>query len=310
MPASGLSERVNQVRRFNRFYTKQIGILSDAYLQSPFTVTEARVVYELAHHGQTTATELGTELGLDAGQLSRILRGLKRRGYIDKTPSGTDGRRSVLRLTAAKGQNAFATINARSHNGIERMLRKLSPHDQERVVEAMSTIERLLATQPEHKVPYILRPPQPGDMGWVVSRHGAIYAEEYRWDESFEALVAGIVAKFMEHYDPKRERCWIAEKDGQNIGSVFLVKKSAKVAKLRLLLVEPHARGLGVGKRLVAECERFARQVGYKKITLWTNSVLTSARHVYEQAGYELVASDKHHSFGHDLVGETWELKL
>ncbi len=310
MPSAKLFERVERVRRFNRFYTKKIGILTDQYLDSPFTVTQARVIYELAHHEQSTATELGNELGLDAGYLSRILRDLKKRGLIARQSSRTDGRQSLLRLTARKGQHAFTTLNARSHAGIEMMLNKLSARDQSRLVDAMGLIERLLGVQPEHKVPYILRPPQPGDMGWVVQRHGAIYAAEYRWDEQFEALVASIVTQFIQHFDPKRERCWIAEKDGENIGSVFLVKKSEKVAKLRLLLVEPHARGQGVGTRLVKECERFARQVGYKKITLWTNSVLVAARHIYENAGYRLVESERHHSFGHDLVGENWELVL
>lgn len=309
MAQTDMSQRVAIVRRFNRFYTKQIGVLTDAYLQSPFSVTEARVVYELAHHEQSTATELGAELGLDAGHLSRILRDLKKRKLLDKQPSATDGRQSVLRLTE-KGQGAFATINTRSHSDIEAMLNKLSAEDQNRLVEAMGTIERLLGAQPEHKVPYILRLHQPGDMGWVVHRHGALYSEEYKWDEQFEGLVAEIVAKFIKHYDPKRERCWIAEKDGETVGSVFLVKKSKTVAKLRLLLVEPKARGLGIGARLVDECVRFARQAGYQKIVLWTNSILGAARHIYEKAGFHLVESEPHHSFGHDLVGETWELAL
>jgi len=309
MATTDISHRVEAVRRFNRFYTKQIGVVTEQYLRSPFSVTEARVIYELAHHEQTTATELGNELGLDAGHLSRILRDFKKRGLVDKQPSETDGRKSVLRLTE-KGQEAFAMLNARSHGGIEAMLNKVSTEDQNRLVEAMRTIEGLLGTQPEPKVPYILRPHQSGDMGWVVHRHGVLYAEEYGWDEQFEALVADIVAKFIQNYDPKRERCWIAEKDGENIGSVFLVKKSDTVAKLRLLLVEPKARGLGVGRRLVDECVRFARKAGYKKIMLWTNSVLVAARHIYEKAGFRLVEEEPHHSFGHDLIGEAWELKL
>jgi DNA-binding MarR family transcriptional regulator/GNAT superfamily N-acetyltransferase len=309
MAKADLSQRIGAVRRFNRFYTKQIGLLNEGLLRSPFSLTEARVIYELAHHEKTTATELANELGLDAGYLSRILRGFKKQGLIEKQPSETDGRQSLLWL-AEQGQEAFATLNARSHNEIEAMLNALSPEAQNRLVEAMHTVEGLLGAQPEQKVPYILRPPQPGDMGWVVQRHGVLYAEEYGWDEQFEALVADIVAKFIQNYDPKRERCWIAEREGENTGSVFLVKQSDTVAKLRLLLVEPDARGLGIGSRLVNECIRFARQAGYSQITLWTQSVLLAARHIYEKAGFQLVQQGPHHSFGHDLVEETWELVL
>lgn len=309
MITSDVSQRVEAVRRFNRFYTQQIGVLTEKLLSSPFSLTEARVIYELAHHEQTTATELGNELGLDAGYLSRTLRSFKKRGLIDKQPSETDGRRSILRLTE-QGQGAFATLNARSHNQIEAMLNELSTEDQNRLVEAMRAIEGLLGAQPGHKVPYILRPHQPGDMGWVVHRHGVLYAEEYGWDEQFEALVASIVAEFIPHYDPKRERCWMGEMNGEIVGSVFLVKKSDTVAKLRLLLVEPKARGLGIGTRLVDECVRFARQVGYGKIMLWTNNVLLAARSIYEKVGFRLVYEEPHHSFGHDLIGETWELDL
>jgi GNAT superfamily N-acetyltransferase len=209
-----------------------------------------------------------------------------------------------------QGQEAFAMLNGRSHNEIEAMLNELSTEDQTRLVEAMLVIEGLLGAQPEHKVPYLLRAHQPGDMGWVVHRHGVLYAEEYGWDEQFEALVADIVAKFIQNYDPKRERCWIAEKDGENVGSVFLVKQSDTLAKLRLLLVEPKARGLGIGTRLVDECIRFARRAGYRKTTLWTNNVLLAARHIYEKAGFRLVHEEPHYSFGHDLIGETWELEL
>jgi DNA-binding MarR family transcriptional regulator/N-acetylglutamate synthase-like GNAT family acetyltransferase len=309
MTQSDISQRIATVRQFNRFYTKQIGLLTEEYLRTPFALTPARVIYELAHHEQTTATALGAELGLDAGHLSRVLRDFKKRRLIDRQPSETDGRQTVLQLTK-KGQAAFATLNGRSHSEIEAMLNRLSLENQTRLVEAMRTIEGLLGAQPERKVPYILRFHQPGDMGWVVHRHGVLYAEEYSWDEQFEALVAEIVAKFIKHYDPKRERCWIAEKEGENVGSVFLVKKSETVAKLRLLLVEPKARGLGIGARLVDECVRFARQSGYRKIVLWTNSVLVAARHIYEKAGFRLVEEERHHSFGHDLIGETWELDL
>jgi DNA-binding MarR family transcriptional regulator/GNAT superfamily N-acetyltransferase len=300
---------VEAVRRFNRFYTQQIGVLPEKLLGSPFSLAEARVIYELAHQEKTTATQLADELGLDGGYLSRILRDFDKRGLIAKQLSPTDGRQTLLWLTKP-GRDAFATINARSRNQIEAMLNGLSAGNPKRLIEAMDTIEKLLGARPERKVPYLLRPHQPGDMGWVVHRHGVLYAEEYGWNEQFEALVAGIAAKFIQHYDPKKERCWIAEKEGEVVGSVFLVKKSKAVAKLRLLLVEPKARGLGIGTRLVDECTRFARHAGYRKIVLWTNSILHAARHIYEEKGYHLVRRESHRSFGHDLIGETWELKL
>lgn len=311
MAKPDLQQRVETVRRFNRFYTQQIGVLQEGLLDSPFSLTEARVIYELAHHEQTTATHLGQELGLDAGYLSRILRRIQKRGLIEKRPSEADARQNLVSLTE-QGQEAFAQLNAASRGEIEAMLSEFTEEEQHRLIQAMHTIEELLAAPPEHRVPYILRPHQSGDMGWVVHRHGVLYNQEYGWDETFEALVAEIVAQFIQNYDPKRERCWIAEKDGENVGSVFLVKHPERegVANLRLLLVEPKARGLGIGKRLVHECTRFARQVGYRKITLWTNNVLHAARHIYEQEGYELVHEEPHHSFGHDLGGETWELEL
>jgi DNA-binding MarR family transcriptional regulator/GNAT superfamily N-acetyltransferase len=267
------------------------------------------VIYELAHHEKTTATELSTELGLDAGYLSRLLRSFKKRGLIHKQPSGTDGRQTFLSLTE-RGQEAFAMLNARSRNEVGAMLGHFSTADQNRLVKAMQTIEELLGARPEYKVPYLLRPHQLGDMGWVAHRHGVLYAEEYGWDEQFEAFVASIVAKFIQHYQPKQERCWMVEMEGEIVGSVFIVKRSRTVAQLRLLLVEPKARGLGIGTRLVNECIRFARQVGYRKIVLWTNSILHAARHIYEEAGFRLVREEPHHSFGHDLIGQTWELKL
>ena len=309
MVENDLYQLVEVVRRFNRFYTKQIGVLHEKLLRSPFPLTEARVIYELAHHEKTTATELSTELGLDAGYLSRLLRSFKKRGLIHKQPSQTDGRQTFLSLTE-RGQGAFAMLNSRSRSEVGAMLSDFSAADQNRLVKAMQTIEELLGAKPEHKVPYLLRPHQPGDMGWVVHRHGVLYAEEYGWDEQFDALVASIVAKFIQHFKPKQERCWMAEMGGEIVGSVFLVRKSRMVAQLRLLLVEPKARGLGIGTRLVNECIRFARQAGYRKIVLWTNSVLDAARHIYEEAGFHLVGEEPHHSFGHDLVGQTWELKL
>jgi DNA-binding MarR family transcriptional regulator/N-acetylglutamate synthase-like GNAT family acetyltransferase len=309
MSDDDFDRRVGEVRRFNRFWTRQIGVLREGYLESQFSLTEVRVLYELAHREETTAGELGEELGLDAGYLSRILSGFQKHGLIRKRPSEADGRRRLLRLTE-RGQEAFAPLEARSRSEIGAMLGGMSIAGQERLVEAMRAIERLLSFRPDPVVPYLLRPPQPGDMGWVVHRHGVLYAREYGWDERFEALVAEIVAKFIQQYDSRVERCWIAERDGEVVGCVFLVRESEEVAKLRLLLVEPEARGLGIGSRLVEECIRFAQQAGYLKITLWTNDVLNSARRIYEAMGFQLVHEKPHHSFGHDLVGQTWELML
>lgn len=314
MAEAGFDRRVEAVRRFNRFYTKQIGVLHEGLLRSPFSLAEARVLYELAHRAKPTAAELGRDLGLDPGYLSRILRGFAQQRLLEKAPSEADGRRSLLALTE-KGRDAFAPLDARSQAEIGAMLGALSAAEQRRLIEAMETITTLLggpagSTGAGSKAPYVLRPPQPGDMGWVVGRHGVLYAREYGWDEQFEALVAEIAAAFIQRYDPRQERCWIAERDGEPVGSVFLVKRSKTVAKLRLLLVEPEARGLGIGARLVEECVRFARQAGYRKITLWTNSVLHAARRVYERSGFRRVHEEPHHSFGHDLVGETWELEL
>jgi len=302
-------QRVEAARRFNRFYTRKIGVLHDGAYRSPFSLTQVRVLYELAHREQPTATELGKELGLDAGYLSRLLRGFERRGLIARAPSEADGRQALLSLTA-RGRNAFAPLDARAQDDVGAMLRDLSRAEQARVIEAMRTIEQLLGDRPSRQEPYLLRPPQPGDMGWIVHRHGVLYAQEYGYDAQFEALVAEIVAKFVQQFDGQRERCWIAEREGEVAGSVFLVKQSATVGKLRLLLVEPKARGLGIGSRLVTECVRFARQVGYRQVTLWTQSELVAARRIYEAAGFRLVHEEPHHSFGHDLTGETWELEL
>ena len=301
--------RVGAVRRFNRFWTRQIGVLREGYLENPFSLTEVRVLYELAHCEETTASELGEELGLDAGYLSRILRGFEKHGLIHKRPSEADGRRRLLRLTE-RGQEAFAPLDARSRDDVGAMLGGMSIERQEHLVGAMRTIEGLHSARPEPEVPYILRVHRPGDMGWVVHRHGVLYAREYGWDEQFEALVAEIVAQFIQQYNPKLERCWIAERDGEIVGCVFLVRESEEIAKLRLLLVEPKARGLGIGSRLVEECVRFARQAGYRRITLWTNDVLDAARGIYERVGFRLVHEEPHHSFGHDLVGQIWELML
>ena len=301
--------RIDAVRQFNRFYTQKIGVLHAGLLSSPFSLTEVRVLYELAHREKPVASELGKNLGLDPGYLSRILRSFKAKGFIDSKPSDKDGRQSILRLTE-KGKATFAPLNERARDEIGVLLNALNESDQIRLVKAMESIKELLSPGSKNKAPDLLRPHQPGDMGWVVYLHGMLYAQEYGWDDTFEALVAGIVAKFIQNFDPKRERCWIAEIEGEIVGSVFLVKDSETVSKLRLLLVHPKARGLGMGKRMVNESLRFARQAGYRKTMLWTNNVLLAARHIYETAGFKLVLEEPHHSFGHDLVGETWELEL
>jgi len=308
-----LDQRTDAVRRFNRFYTRQIGLLQEGLLDTSFSLTEARVLYELAHRDQTTAAALGDDLGLDAGYLSRILSSFERRTLMEKTPSERDRRQSLLTMTK-QGRKAFAPLEARSSGQVAAMLGTLPEAGQRRLISAMQTVQSLLGAPLEsagaNSAPYLLRPHQPGDIGWVVHRHGALYAQEYGYDENFEALVAEIVAKFIHYYNATRERCWIAEREGERVGSVFLVAQSKSVAKLRLLLVEPSARGLGIGARLVAECIRFARQAGYKKIVLWTQSELDAARHVYKKAGFRVIEKNRHHSFGKDLTAETWELSL
>ena len=306
---SSLDQRIAAVRRFNRFYTRQIGLLQDRMYQSPFSLTEVRVLYELAHRARPTASELSRDLGLDPGYLSRVLRSFEKRKLIARSPSASDGRQSLLSLSE-HGKKVFAPIDQRSHDEVGAVIGKLAVTDQARLIEAMRTMENLFGDQPEPKSPYLLRPHQPGDMGWVVYRHGILYSQEYGYDENFEALVAEIVARFIQHFDSKAERCWIAERNGEIVGSVFLVKQSKTVAKLRLLLVEPKARGLGIGKRLVEECVRFARQVGYRKITLWTQSELQAARGIYQSAGFQLVKKTPHDSWGRHSISEIWDMKL
>jgi len=303
--------RVAAVRRFNRFYTKQIGILGERLLQSPFSLAEMRVLYEIANRENVSAVELAEELRLDAGYLSRILRRFQKGGLVTRETSAEDGRRNLLSLTE-KGQRTFATLNARQEEDVAALLTRVPAAGQRRLIESMHAIEEVLGAPAEgSKTPYVLRQHQPGDMGWITHRHGVLYSQEYGYDEHFEALVAKIVGEFIENYDPARERCWIAERNGEIAGSVFLVKKSATVAQLRLLYVEPSARGLGIGARLIDECLRFARRARYRKITLWTQSELLAARHLYEKAGFELVAEQPHRSFSRDdLVADTWELKL
>ena len=309
MGVAALEYRIAAVRRFNRFYTQKIGVLQEGLLESPFSLAEARVLYELARRDQPTATEIARDLSVDPGYLSRILRGFQRRGLLRREPMASDARQRRLSLTPT-GRKAFAPLDTRSREEIGRLLASLPDPDQRRLVAAMAEVERLLGPASPSKVPYMLRPPAPGDIGWVISRHGALYAQEYGFDQDFEALVAKIAAGFITECDPRRERCWIAEREDEPVGSVFLVTGSEAIAKLRLLLVEPSARGLGIGARLVAECIRFARHAGYREITLWTQSVLVAARRIYQAAGFQLTRSEPHHSFGRDLVGETWDLTL
>jgi DNA-binding MarR family transcriptional regulator/GNAT superfamily N-acetyltransferase len=309
MMTEPFEERIGDVRQFNRFFTRQIGVLREGLLHSPYPLTDARILFELGQTDQLTASRLGRELGLDAGYLSRILARLEQRGLLEKVRSENDGRQLLLSLSAA-GKEAFALLDQRSREEVSEMLNELSEEDQQRLLKAMQTIESVLTKGFKFSEPFILRPHEPGDMGWIAHRHGVLYAQEYGWDEHFEALVAKIVADFIIDYNPARERCWIAEMDGEIIGSVFVVQSSETVAKLRLLLVEPKARGLGLGTRLVEECIRFARRRGYAKLMLWTNNVLLEARHIYAKTGFQLVAEEAHLSFGHDLVGETWELVL
>jgi DNA-binding MarR family transcriptional regulator/N-acetylglutamate synthase-like GNAT family acetyltransferase len=309
MQRGDLETRIDAVRRFNRFFTRRIGVLREGLLHTPYSLTEARILFELAHRDDLAASDLSRELGLDPGYLSRILARLEQQGLIAKVRSETDARRRLLSLTPG-GEDAFALLDDRSREEVAEMLGELPEGDQRRLLEAMQTIEGVLAQGFKFSEPFFLRTHEPGDMGWVVHRHGVLYAREYGWDERFEALVARIVADFINNLDPVRERCWIAEMGGENVGCVFVVKASEGVAKLRLLLVEPKARGLGLGTRLVEECIRFARSRGYKTLTLWTNSVLDAARHIYEAKGFRLVEEEEHHSFGKDLVGQNWELVL
>lgn len=310
-----MQERIEKVRSFNRFYTRAIGTLEERLLRSEYSLAEARLLYELAHHEQPTASDLAKELGLDPGYLSRILRGFEAKKLIARKASGKDARQSLISLTKA-GQKEFAELDRASSVQVEDQLAALSDDRQKELVSAMKTIQELLQEEPDTDkpaAPYVLRPHRPGDMGWVVNRQGLLYAREYGWDERFEALVARIVADFIDHYDPRRERCWIAERKGEPVGSVFLVKNAEhpeEVAQLRLLFVEASARGFGIGRHLVHECTLFARSAGYRKIILWTNKGLDAARHLYEQEGYKLKKEEPHHSFGKDLIGQFWEREL
>jgi DNA-binding MarR family transcriptional regulator/N-acetylglutamate synthase-like GNAT family acetyltransferase len=304
--------RIAAMRRFNRFYTRQIGVLRKTYLESPYSLGEARILYEVAQARTPTASDVGRALDLDAGYLSRVLRSLERNGLIERTVSARDARQSHLALSA-RGKRAFAPLERRSQRNTGAMLDKLAPTDRSRLISAMSTVERLLGggerETPAHRR-YVLRAPRPGDFGWIVKRHAELYALEYGWTEPFEGVCAQIVADFVNKFDKTRERCWIAEMDGENVGSIILAKETESVARVRLLLLDPKARGLGLGARLVDECITFARRTGYKKITLWTHRVLVAARHIYENAGFKLTRSERHRSWGKQVVGEHWDLAL
>jgi DNA-binding MarR family transcriptional regulator/GNAT superfamily N-acetyltransferase len=309
MSEPGSDSQIAAVRAFTRFYTRKLGVLDQHLLKSPFSLSEARVLYELAHQDEPIAKDIGSTLGLDPGYLSRIVQRFDDDGLISRKPLEQDRRQYRLSLTA-KGRQAFATINRSSHDEVAAMLEPLLGDDRSRLTGAMATIERLLEPAERKPPSFLLRSHRVGDIGWVISSQARAYAKEYGWDISYEALVAEIAAQFIRNFDTSREHCWIAEIDGEPVGSIFLVKASDDVAKLRLLLVEKKARGLGVGRALTAQCVRFAREKGFKRITLWTQSILLSARNIYSRAGFRLVAEEPHHSFGADLVGETWELEL
>jgi len=310
MVKSTLDDKVVQVRKFNRFFTRKIGVLNEGLLHSSYSLTEARILFEIANGDNPTAAELSRDLGLDAGYLSRILARFEEKGLVERVRSEQDGRQYHIRLTP-EGMKEFSLLDQRSRDEVADLLNELSEEDQQKLLKAMQDIESILDNKRfKFSEPFILRSYQPGDMGWVTHRHGVLYAQEYGWDEHFEALVAQIVADFINNYNPQREKCIIAEMNGEIVGSAFVVQKSDTEAKLRLLLVEPKARGLGLGSRLVQECINFARRTGYQKMVLWTNSVLVEARRIYAKAGFKLVEQKASHNFGKDLIEETWELVL
>jgi len=309
MTATAIEHRIATVRRFNRFYTQKIGVLQEGLLESPFSLAEARVLYELTHRDRPTASDIARDLSLDPGYLSRILRGFQRRGLLRRETSASDARQRRLSPTEA-GRAAFAPLDTRSRKDVRGLLATLPETEQAKLVAAMNMIEALLSPGSGATPAYLLRPHRSGDVGWITWRHGVLYAAEYGWDERFEAMVAAILARFVENFDTRRECCWIAEQDGEPVGSVALVHDGDRVARLRVLLIEPQARGHGIGRRLVDECLRFALRAGYRKIVLSTYSVLVAARRIYEAAGFRLVAQHQERAYGKRLVGETWELAL
>ncbi len=303
------AEEIEAVRAFGRFYTAFLGVLNEGLLDSPFSTTESRIIYELARGGVSDSGALGTRLGLDSGYLSRLLSRLEAARIIARSPSPEDGRVKLLSLTA-DGVEAFEVLDRASTAQVDRVFAGLSRSERHQLVDAMTTVRSLLGDDVPEPPSFRLRAHEPGDLGWVVQRHGVLYAAEYQWGQAFEGLVAEIVGTIALNFDPARERCWIAEREGERVGSVFLVSKSEHVAQLRLLLVEPAARGLGIGRRLVSECSRFARGAGYRSVVLWTMSVLESARRLYEAEGYRLTNEEPHTDFGHDLTSQMWELQL
>jgi DNA-binding MarR family transcriptional regulator/GNAT superfamily N-acetyltransferase len=304
-----LDGQIAAIRGFSRFYTRKLGIIEPKLLHSPFTLQEARIMYEIAHRPACTATDLTRDLGLDPGFLSRTLQALQRRQIVTRKASKDDGRVNELSLTA-RGRTAQAELERRSREEVASLLASLDDNQRAAIVRAMTTIEQTLERPAEKPAAFLMRSHRPGDIGWVISSQAKAYAEEYGWDISYEALVAEICAQFIKNYDPSREHCWIAEAGGEPLGSIFLVNGGDDVAKLRLLLVEKKARGLGVGRALVEQCISSARDKGYKKMTLWTQSILVAARGIYQSAGFRRVKEEPHHSFGVDLVGETWEREL
>ena len=309
--APELHDSISTFRRFNRFYTRVLGLLNDELVKSGFSLTEGRILFELLARGQSGATQLREDLGLDAGYLSRVLAKLEKAGLISRRPSPSDARNTILSLTK-KGHNAFAGLDQRSSDHARGILEPLTPASRTNLIRSMQVIEATLSKETASGSPFVLRPHRPGDMGWVISRQAALYAQEYGWDGTYEALAARICAAFIENFDPRRERCWIAERDGEPLGCIFLVRDPDRedTAKLRLLHVEKAARGVGLGKALVTECVQFARAAGYPRITLWTQNILKAAHHLYQQAGFQLASEQPHHSFGVDLIGQTWNLEL
>lgn len=309
MQNAALEQRVQAVRKFSRFYTRQLGVLNEKLLGSKYSLTEVRALFELAHRKDCTAREIGQNLGLDAGYLSRILNRFARARLITRERSKLDARNIQLRLTT-KGRSVFQSLDRQSSEQVVEMLDRIPQALQQKLIQSLRRVEEMFASATAGSSAVRLRSHRPGDIGWVIHRHGILYAQEYGWDESFEALVAEVAAQFIKNFDPSRERCWIAELDGESVGSIFLVKYTEEIAKLRLLLVEPHARGFGIGRKLVRECIEFAQQCGYGKLTLWTQSCLLAARKLYREAGFNLVKEESQRAFGADLVSETWELEL
>ena len=309
MAATSLASRIEAVRRFSRFYTRRIGVLEETLLHSPFTLPEGRLVYEIANRDRSTAQELCRDLGLDPGYVSRLLQGLEKRGCIGRKRSTADKRQTELTLTA-KGQRQWGAMNEQSRQDIANLLAGLPVERQDRLVKALETVQRLLDEPPEKRTPFTLRPHQPGDMGWIIRRQTQLYTNEYGWDGTFEAMLAEIAGKFIAKFDPKSDNCWIAERNGEMVGSVFLVRATRTTGQLRMLYVEASARGLGIGQRLVETCIQDARAKGYRKLMLWTNDILVSARKIYIAAGFRLIKEEKHDSFGKKLAGQFWSLDL